>query len=96
VVTGSEYDKRGVRMAISARTPNLASSESSDRTRITINLSEKARSELMALSGERSYSEMMRLALSVLKVLLTESKNGNRLVVVDAEGNAKREIIIPE
>jgi len=84
-------------MAISARSPNLAESRSSPAgKRLNVLLSEKAQSDLEAVAGGRSLSELVRLAMRLLKIALEESKGGNRLVVVDAKGNAKREIVIPE
>jgi hypothetical protein len=87
-------------MAISARSPShetVAVAAGTSR-RLNIVLSETAQSDLseLALRNRKSMPELVRTALGLLRIVLAENEKGNRLVIVDAEGNPKREIILPE
>ena len=64
--------------------------------RLSLNLSESGHKEVSALAEEssRSITELVRLALSLLKVILDERKAGHKLMVVTEDGRQK-EFIIP-
>lgn len=87
-------------MAITAAKPNPeeASLPSSKAGRTTIILTDEARSDLtdLAVKQGRSVAELVRTALSLLKLMSRETAQGNRLVVVDPKGDVKREILLPE
>jgi hypothetical protein len=65
--------------------------------RLNINLSERAHTELQSLSTEtnRSVTELIRLAVGLLKITLEASREGHRLVITTKDGQALREIVIP-
>jgi hypothetical protein len=67
------------------------------KARLNLNLSDEARNDVNALAQEtsRSITELVRLALSVLKVLIEERKRGNKLIVTNADGQPVKELIIP-
>jgi hypothetical protein len=65
--------------------------------RINVNLPESARAEvdqLVEMSGH-SITQLVRFGLSLVKVVLHESKLGNKLIVTTADGKAIKELIIP-
>jgi Ribbon-helix-helix protein, copG family len=64
--------------------------------RLNLNLSEEVFNELSRLAKERrsSMTEIIRLALSLVKVALYEAKQGNKLVVTTADGTAVKELVV--
>jgi len=66
--------------------------------RVNFILSEKSHSDLAALaeSTHRSMTDVVRLGLGLVKIALEASKNGNRLVVTNAEGQPLKEIVLPD
>jgi hypothetical protein len=65
--------------------------------RLNVNIPESARAEvdqLVEISG-RSITELVRFGLSLVKVVLHESKLGNKIVVATEDGRAIKELIIP-
>lgn len=60
-------------------------------TRLNIVLSEKARTELMdiATKTKRSMTEVIRIALALLKVAFDEGEKGHKLAIVDANGKPR-------
>jgi hypothetical protein len=41
-------------------------------------------------------TDVVRLGLGLVKIALEASKNGNRLVVTNAEGQPLKEIVLPD
>ena len=67
------------------------------KSRLNLNLSETAREQITALAeqSDRSITELVRLALSVLKVILDERKEGHKLIVMTPDGKPLKELVIP-
>ena len=67
------------------------------KSRLNLNLSETAREQITALAeqSDRSITELVRLALSVLKVILDERKEGHKLIVTTSDGKPLKELVIP-
>lgn len=65
--------------------------------RLNVNLPESARAEVdqLAASSGLSITELVRLGLSMVKVIITESNRGHKLVIVTGEGAPVKELIIP-
>ena len=65
--------------------------------RLSLNLSDAVYDELAQLSAERrsSMTEIVRLALGLVRIALTEAAAGNKLVVVSKTGDALKEIVLP-
>ena|ERR1700719_357097 len=65
--------------------------------RLNLNLSEEVYAELSKLARERrsSMTEIIRLAIGLVKVALIEAKRGNKLIVTTAEGEALKELVLP-
>ena len=65
--------------------------------RVNFVLSERAYSELVTLSKEtmRSMTEVVRLGLGLVKIALEAERQGNRLIVTTADGQAVKEIVLP-
>ena len=66
-------------------------------SRLNLNLSPKSRAEVDSLAEEtnRSISELVRLALSLLKLVYEERAAGHKLIVTTGEGKPVKEIVIP-
>jgi hypothetical protein len=68
-----------------------------DKTmRLNIVLSEKARTELehIATKSKRSMTEVIRIALALLKVAFDETEKGYKLAILDASGKPVKEIVV--
>jgi hypothetical protein len=65
--------------------------------RINFHLSERAHAELqqMARSTRRSMTELLRLGLGLLKIAVEAERNGHKIVITTADGNAVKEIVLP-
>jgi hypothetical protein len=65
--------------------------------RLNVSLSERAYSDLLNASHEtrRSMTELVRLGIGLVRIALETERNGHRLVVATAEGNALKEIVLP-
>jgi hypothetical protein len=65
--------------------------------RLNINLSATVFAELQTLSREthRSMTELVRLALGLVRIVLQESAKGNKLVITTSTGQPLREIVLP-
>lgn len=66
-------------------------------TRLNVNIPESARAEveqLAEISG-RTITDLVRFGLSLVKVVLYESRLGNKLVVTTPDGKALKELVIP-
>jgi hypothetical protein len=70
---------------------------SSSIKRLNIAMSERAYSELLQASKEtrRSMTELVRLALGIVKILLEVEQKGEKLLIATSEGHAVREILLP-
>jgi hypothetical protein len=88
--------KRSDLMSRAAAQPIAAPAVADTTTRVNIVLSEKARTELeyIATRTRRSMTEVIRIALALLKVAFDESEKGNKLAVVDANGKPVKEIVM--
>ena len=66
--------------------------------RLSINLSEKAYNELQDLATQtnRSMTELIRLSVGLLKIILQAAHEGHRLVVTTRDGQAIKEIVVPQ
>jgi hypothetical protein len=65
--------------------------------RLSLNLADNVYDELVGLANERhsSMTEIIRLALGLIKVALQESKKGNKLVIASPTGEPLKELILP-
>jgi hypothetical protein len=65
--------------------------------RLSLILSDSVFDDLVALSKERrtSMTEIVRLALGLVKVAIREAKAGNKLVVARPNGEVIKELILP-
>ena len=65
--------------------------------RVNFLLSERAHGELSALSRRtrRSMTELVRLGLGLARLAVEAEEKGHRLVVVNAEGQPLKEIVLP-
>jgi hypothetical protein len=67
------------------------------KARLNVNLSERAREEVNGLSDDtgRSITDLVRIGLSLVKVVFEESRQGNKLIVTTADGKPLKELVIP-
>jgi predicted negative regulator of RcsB-dependent stress response len=67
------------------------------KQRLNLNLTDSARQEINSLAEQssRTITELVRLALSLLKVIIDERNAGNKLVVTTREGKPLKELVIP-
>lgn len=65
--------------------------------RLNINLAPVVFAELQALSKEtrRSMTELVRLALGLVRIVLQETAKGNKVIISTSAGQPLREIVIP-
>ena len=65
--------------------------------RINISLSAAAREEVsrLAKTSSCSVTDLVRLSLSLLKVVLEEMQHGNKLIVTTSGGQPVKELVIP-
>jgi hypothetical protein len=65
--------------------------------RLSLNLSDAVYDELTQLADERqsSMTEIVRLALGLVRIAISESAVGNKLVVTSKTGEALKEIVLP-
>jgi hypothetical protein len=82
--------------ALPASTASLTSPSAGKR--VNFILSEKSHSDLAALaeSTHRSMTDVVRLGLGLVKIALEANRNGQRLVVTNAEGQPLKEIVLPD
>jgi hypothetical protein len=77
--------------------PQTAERDTTEAKRINISLSDRAYSELQAASKEtrRSMTEIVRLSLGLVKILLEAEKSGHRVYVTTSDGQAVKELVLP-
>ena len=65
--------------------------------RLSLNLSDAVYNDLEQLATQRqsSMTEIVRLALGLVRIAISESEKGNKLVVTSATGDALKEIVLP-
>ncbi|HTS60713.1 MAG TPA: ribbon-helix-helix protein, CopG family [Candidatus Acidoferrales bacterium] len=65
--------------------------------RLSLNLSDHVYDELTQLAAQRqsSMTEIVRLALGLVRIAISESEKGNKLVITSANGDALKEIVLP-
>jgi hypothetical protein len=65
--------------------------------RLSLNLSDAVYEELAQLANERhsSMTEIVRLALGLVRIAITESAQGNKLVVTSKTGEPLKELVLP-
>lgn len=65
--------------------------------RLNLILAEAAYNDLAELARARqsTMTEVIRLALGVIKVVLEESAQGNKVVIVKPDGTVPKELILP-
>lgn len=65
--------------------------------RVNFLLSEKTYVDLVNLSKEtmRSMTELVRLGLGLVKIVIEAQRHGQRLIVTTADGNVIKEIVLP-
>ncbi len=68
-----------------------------DEKRLNLILSSTVYEELAALSRERrtTMTEIVRLALGLVKIAIHEAKQGNKLVVTTSSGEVLKELVLP-
>ena len=91
MTTAVEFEER-------KRADNASSDEQptiSKFRRLNLNLPERTFQELRRLASEtgRSLTEMIRVAISLLKVAIEEEGRGRKLAVIDEEGRVIKEIV---
>jgi hypothetical protein len=66
--------------------------------RLNINLSEALFDELQALARQtrRSMTELIRLAIGLVKIAIQESGRGNKLVVTSPDGTVLKQLVLPD
>lgn len=67
------------------------------KDRINLNLTPAARAAVDKLSDETgsSITELVRLALSLLKVVIEERRKGNKVIITNDEGVPQMQLVIP-
>jgi hypothetical protein len=77
--------------------PPRANSASPGIRRLNVNLSEQVYDDLQNLAGRtgRTVSDLVRLALAVIRVILTEVGPDQNLYVGTRDGKVKKQIVIP-
>lgn len=80
-----------------APAPPRANTASPAIRRLNVNLSEQVYDELQELAGRtgRTVSDLVRLALAVIRVILTEVGPDQNLYVGTRDGKVKKQIVIP-
>lgn len=65
--------------------------------RLNLMIPAAAGEEVDALAEEsgRSITELVRLSLSLLKVVIDERKQGHKLIVTTSEGQPLKELVLP-
>jgi hypothetical protein len=65
--------------------------------RLGLNLSESVYEELSKLAKDRrsSMTEVVRLSLGLAKILISETKKGNKLIITTEQGDPLKEIVLP-
>ena len=65
--------------------------------RLNVILSAAVFAELQVLSKEtrRSMTELVRLALGLVRIVLQEAAKGNKLIIATPNGQPLREIVLP-
>ena len=65
--------------------------------RLNFLVSEDTYSDLITLSKQhnRSLTELIKLGLGLVRLALDAKQNGQRLVVLSADGHPHREIVLP-
>ena len=65
--------------------------------RINLNLSASARADVdwMTEETQTSITELVRLALSLLKVVIEEKRKGNEIIVTSKDGTPQTRLVIP-
>jgi hypothetical protein len=68
-----------------------------DEKRLSLILSSSVYGELSALAKERrtTMTEIVRLALGLVKVAVNEANQGNKLIVAKANGEVLKELVLP-
>jgi hypothetical protein len=66
-------------------------------TRLNVNIPEAARAEVEQLvnTSGRSITELVRLGLSLVKIVLYEAKQGHKVIITTGEGKPLKELVIP-
>jgi len=65
--------------------------------RINLNLSASARADVDKLAEEtgNTITELVRLALSLLKVVVEEGRKGHKLIITTSDGTPQTQLVIP-
>ncbi len=71
--------------------------EDSKTRHLEVALSERAFQELTALVREQhsTTAQVVQLGVALVKVLSDANRNGEKLLIVDADGKPRREIVHP-
>ena len=66
--------------------------------RLNLNLSDAVYQDLFTVAKERrsSMTEIVRLALGLVKIVLREAKAGNKFIITSPTGAPLKEVVIPE
>jgi hypothetical protein len=66
--------------------------------RLSLNLAGPVYDELALLADERgtTMTEIIRLALGVIRVVIRETKQKHKLIIADQDGKALKELVLPE
>ena len=91
--SGTGTERKGLGGGVALEDPPKESGEK----RLSLILSANVYEDLAALSKERrtSMTEIVRLALGLVKVAVREAKAGNKLVVARPSGEVIKELILP-
>jgi hypothetical protein len=66
-------------------------------SRINLNLSPAARADVdrLAVETHSSITELVRMALSLLRVVVDETSKGNKLIITTRDGTPQTQLVIP-
>lgn len=66
--------------------------------RLSLNLADSVYEEVALLAKERrtTMTEIIRLALGVIRVVIREAKHNHKLIIADHDGKALKELVLPE
>jgi hypothetical protein len=66
--------------------------------RLNLNLSASVYQDLLTMAKERqsSMTEIVRLALGLVKIILREAKSGNKFIIASSAGEPLKEVVIPQ
>ena len=96
--TKAKYEEGGVAVEeLPIEKSQNEKSQDKDERRLSLILSSSVFDDLntMAKARRTTMTEIVRLALGLIKIALKESKDGHKLVVTKASGEVLKELVLP-